>query len=363
MEGPRVVDVTAREEEEADHANAELTTTKVIRTGHSKLCFWTLSCLLPEATQFKVGEMPRLLPAGTSRTEAKRQGNIIKKADTLYVLVVAGNLSKFAGDIGTFLIDYWIGELGPDPTDPNHEPAKCGGWDHVLFVPGPYDYGMGTLDLGDDMLSIYALRHPEGKFTVFERGVTETVLFLGPSVRFVGAACWPVSDVYRDAAVYVVTKELSDRVDQAGGSSAADILLAKRKIAVAEMSFLRNEDAAELLKMDAAIIVRAFHSLPASAREKETRVVVTYGCPDEQLAVNVSAAHPFRGTVSLGSANIYRYLDTQVDWWVYGARGDASRARMGKNIQTVSNHYATKQQAGNDGFEEPFSRMVEIKKK
>ncbi len=88
-------------------------------------------------------------------------------------------------------------------------------WNHIIFVPGPYDYGGGTGELGDVFLSKLVAWSARDRphITMFcsssmdgdcgEDVVTRCIYFTGPAVLVVGAPCWPVDrEAYDNARVY-----------------------------------------------------------------------------------------------------------------------------------------------------------------
>ena len=280
--------------------------TKMIMSNHRAARVYWLSCLLPEATKFKVNELPC----------------IEDEEGVMRILVICGNLSHFSGDIGDILIEHWISD---------------GGWNHVIFVPGPIDYGSGPVELGDAYLETLQETMGHDKFTVFSPSVLKAVAFLGPALRFVGAPCWPVdNNLYKQARVYEMPPGIA--LDDTGMATA-----------VADKNFLSDKTAQKRLIGDAAIITMALIE-SEDVRHAETRIVVSYGCPDEKLTIDVPSDHIYRGAVALGSSKFYKYFQGQVDYWLCGAQTDRPRATMGK-IQVWSNQYREAEYA----FDEPIS--------
>ncbi len=315
--------------EELPLADSESRTCKVVDTNDVAAKVYWFSCLLPEATQFKVNEMPV----------------IQKEKGTLRLLVIAGNLTHFAGDMDTILIEHW---------------KKA--WDHILFVPGPYDYGRGTLCAGDDYC--IRLQHLMGqeKFTVFVPGLTDSVLFSGPGLRFIGAPCWPTDpEIYKEARVYESTRG-------PGREPLSGSALVKAQVDVIDKKQYVGKSAAEKrLRQDVAVLIVALREVEKK-REQETRIVVTYGCPDEQLSTSVKHNDPFRGAVTLGSPPVYTYLAQQVDYWIHGAKGDDFRSSISTvigadRIITLNNVYTAINHLNGDGFGVNFADAIKIERR
>ena len=340
-------------------SGSESETTKVIQSAHHTAAVWWLSCLLPEATKFQVNQVP--IPPQTP--------------GVYNVLVVAGNLSAFNSDMIHVLIEYWTGAIDPSKLAPKDRKVGGGGWDHVIFTPGPFDYSKGTVCFGDKFARELQRHHGEEKFTVLMPGQTDTLFLTGPSVRFVGAPCWPSSDagdIYKCAAVYELPDKYKTDLDAKLGPGVAteseyyDAWVGDIKIAMANRCYLGEATARTRLNNDIATIVSALRTLPFHFRQQETRIVVTYGCPDQQLFCDHDSdsrapMDQFRGVFALPK-QLYDYLDGQVDWWIVGATCDKPRARMGKNIKVCSNQYIRSDTGVKDGFQEPFSGMMKFRK-
>lgn len=310
-------------------AQGESKTCKVIDTRDVAARVYWFSCLLPEATHFKVSEMPV----------------IQKEKGVLRLLVIAGSLSHFAGDIGEILLEHW----------------KTA-WDHILYVPGPYEYGSGTLCAGDDQCIMLQHRVGQEKVTVFVPGLTDSVLFTGPGLRFLGAPCWPTDpEIYREARVYGSTRFSSS--SSSSSSLAGSALLKAQVEMIHDRKYVETAEASTRLRQDVAVLIVALKETEEK-RVRETRIVVTYGCPDEQLATTVKHNDPFRGAVSLGSKAVYDYLGRQVDWWIHGAKGDDFRSSIcGGNIITLNNLYTAINHLNGDGFTVNFADAIKIERK
>ncbi len=127
--------------------------------------------------------------------------------------------------------------------------------------------------------------------------------------------------------------------------------------------YVQKTAACRRLKQDVAVLVTALvHA--EQKRAQETRIVVTYGCPDDQLATTVKHNDPFRGVAHLGGQPVYKYLEGHVDYWIYGAKGDDFRSSMcnGK-IVTLSNIYTAINHLNGDGFGVNFKDSLTIKRK
>ena len=307
-----------------ERQHQESRTCKVVETSATSARVYWFSCLLPEASHFKVDELPVI----------KQERGILR------LLVIAGNLSHFGGDITVILLEHWKKQ-----------------WDHILFVPGPYEYGKGTVCLGDDYCAMLQQQMGHEKFTVFLPGLTDSVLFRGPNVRVLGAPCWPVGDctVYKEARVY----EPVSNIETLSGSS-----LEKARMGIVnDCLYLGKQTAEKRLKRDVATLVVALREVEA-VRAEETRIVVTYGCPDEQLSTEIKHNNPFRGTVALGSPAFYTYFGRHVDWWIHGAAGDSVRASMcASRVTTLCNLYTAIHHRHGDGFRERIEKAIHIKKK
>jgi len=250
-----------------------------------------ISCVMPETTQFKVHELEELP----------------KEPGTVRVLVVAGNMSHFASDINRICFEYWLNLNTESP---------CTHWDHIIYVPGPFEYGKGTIDMGDDRCEMLNMLAP-GKLIVMgsSESMVQSVYFDGPGVRFVGAACWP-----KQAAVYQMSRVFE--IEGSGHKTALD--------AVGANHTLRAKTANKKLRQDAQCIINTLKKFEDKSSD-EVRVVVTYGCPAEVLASEIkgNGEHPFSATVKMGSKEDYDYLARHVDYWIYGALGD-------KNADTIA---------------------------
>ena len=277
---------------ELKYKSDESDTCKVIDNNCTAIRMYWLSNLLPEATMFKVSEMPA----------------IQSERGVMRILVLAGSISHFSGDILEVLFEHWVRQ-----------------YDHILFLFGPYDVGMGTVSMGEVFCRKLQSKVGEEKLSIFQPGYLDSVLFTGPGVRFVGAPCWPANDefIYKEAAVYEEERVENDAAESVYYKACMNAVDKKR--------YLTLKTAAHLLKGDVATIIAALHGA-IYKRIRETRIVVTYGCPDTQLSIGVKEGHPFRGDITMGSRNMYAFLEKNVDYWIYGAKGDNPRSRMGPII-------------------------------
>jgi len=215
-------------------------------------------------------------------------------------------------------------------------------WNHIIFVPGPYDYGGGTVELGDVFLSKLVAWSARDRphITMFcsssmdgdcgDDVVTRCIYFTGPAVLVVGAPCWPADrEAYDNARVYQRQEPWQSD-----------------KEAVMEGQIMSGERAALRLAGDLAQI-RAILDKDHPGRSQETRVIVTYSCPSAIYAANRSKS-PFAACISLGTRVDYKYYEERVDHWIHGAPAKDPVYTMG-NITCRHNMY----QAGLRRFTHP----------
>jgi|WetSurMetagenome_2_1015567.scaffolds.fasta_scaffold00228_4 hypothetical protein len=237
------------------------------------------------------------------------------------VLLVLGNIAHMAGDMP---LVFWQVLLG----------LPC--WETIIYVPGPYDYGSGTLELGDSWLR--AISNVDPRLVIFAHGCPITsVFFSGPRVLMRGAACFPVEPIhYQDARVYqrgsgAVPAPAQEGTD--GRTVAAD--KAADLEAITECRWVTRERAQHRLDKDVATLLEV-----VPPPETATQVIVTYGCPDEMAAATRKKS-AFHATVSLGNASIYRkFAALKALYWFCGAPTDKPTSIMYKSSTTLcSNCY------------------------
>jgi len=253
--------------------------TRILDTpdGVSQALLYSVSCVMPETTNWKIEDLPHWPRA----------------LDTWRILIVAGNVAHFAGDMPLL---FWPQLLG------------CGHWEHIIYVPGPYDYGSGTLQLGDEYLA--KLADFDARLTVFGPSCPcKGIYFTGPHLLVVGAQCFPIApDVYKDARVFELYPGDLRHLD-----------------AVTEQHFVRVETAKARLAADVEMLL---HMLDREHLYVWDRVVVTYGCPDEIMAASRKQS-PFRSVVKLGDKRVYkRFADHRIRWWFCGAPTDKPVSKM-----------------------------------
>ena len=254
-----------------------LTRVIVTPTGVTSALIFNFSSVMPETTGWAVDHLPKW---------PKQEGQ-------WRILIVTGNVAHFAGDMP---LVFWPLLL------------NCGHWEHVIYVPGLYDYGSGTLQLGDEYLAV--LEKFDSRLTVFGPKCDTKALFLtGPALLVVGAPCFPSTvGSYVDAHVY----------ERRGTESDLN--------AVTEEHAVLAATAAQRLDADVAMLLATLEreALP----QPFTRVIVTHGCPDEVLAAERKRS-PFAATVKLGNKRIYRcFAQLAVKYWFCGAPTDKPVAKM-----------------------------------
>lgn len=284
-----------------------------------------ISCLQPEASAFKVTSMPQFQ----------------RRKDAFRILVIAGNLSCFAGDLNDALIEHW--------TDPNKNE-----WNHVVFIPGPFDYGPGTLCLGDARCELLRQRHDPTRLTVCDTTVLLEIPFFG--LRLVGAPLWPVdTTVTSHAKIYTVSKEdwipgVSEL--QEYQTQVAEAARKQRFVSKETLSIVSNADRHGILSC-----LRDIHQCNLISKCKKeqapTVFVATYSAPDEQLSTDIRDLNPYRATKVMGSAQMYSLITATVHTWIVGAH-------VNKPVQTiktekgttlvVSNPFIRKEALEGDGF-------------
>lgn len=271
-------------EKEEERVKATSLTKLVTCPGVKRLRIFNCSCIMPETTQFKLPELPILQ----------------KEKGVMRLLIIAGNLTHFLGDLDTVIWEYLL--------------EKTHHWDHIVFVAGPFDYGLGDVATGDKYLM--HLSQLNDRLTVLSSipGITRCVYFMGPKVRILGAPCWPADTQtpYAAASVYEMTPDLSTPM-----------------LAVGEGHLLTVATARQRLGRDVAAILGELRDNEAT-RSQETRILVTYGCPAD--ALTDESPSPFSAVTSMGTANMYQYYYAHVDQWIYGARGTRTVSTMGPII-------------------------------
>ena len=271
--------------------DAGATRTVVTPAEVDRLVFFPFSSVMPESTAWEVNRLPRLK----------------KEPHTGRVLLILGNVAHFAGDMP---LRFWSHILAL--TD----------WDHFIYVPGPYDYGSGTLELGDSYLR--ALHKLDQRLTVFAHGSPLTaVFFTGPRILVRGAACFPVETVhYQEAAVYQrgpgnVPTLVDDTMVEANKVADHEAIVEALWVTRARAQGRLDKDVETLLKVN----------VPEAA----AHVIVSYGCPDEMAAATRKKS-PFHAVVKLGDAKTYkRFADIGATFWFCGAPTDKLTYAMYKS--------------------------------
>lgn len=171
-----------------------------------------------------------------------------------------------------------------------------------------------------------------------DTGMTRCVSFSGPRLCIAGAPMWP-SESVEEASIF---EEISTPSEPA---STRKHRLGEAYNAVLNGIRLRKSMVKWRLHRDVANVRMTFDGR-AIARHQETRIVVSYGCPSELLATDEPRPGmvPYRGSISLGSKEIYDELDREIDVWIYGSNGNinSSVAKMG-NIVCYRNQFISQQ--------------------
>lgn len=265
-----------------------------------RLLFFPFSAVMPETTAWESNQLPRFP----------------KRANQWRILLVLGNVAHFAGIMPQ---QFWPVIL------------KLPDWEHVIYVPGPYDYGAGTLELGDAYLrKLHAL---DNRLTVFAHNCPTTSIYLtGPRVLVRGAACFPVETVhYEDARVYQRKHAYipaMGHIEDSGLDDAAD------KEAIVEGRWVTTQRAQERLTKDVETLLKVTNANAVA------HVIVTYGCPDE-LAAATRKKSPFHAVAKLGSAKVYaQFAALGAAYWFCGAPTDKPTCTMyGSTTKLCSNCY------------------------
>jgi len=244
--------------------------------------FFYCSNIMPEHTKFKVHELP-VVP--------KKEGKKIMR-----VLIIAGNLSAFASSMNTILFKHFI---------------ESGNWEFIVYVPGPYDYTKGTVEMGDERLKMLA-QLKSGRIFVLGHDLVTCIYFSHYKVRLTGAPCWPKkANIHHDITIY----------EQAGSgySTAFEAVNARHT--------LRRKTATERLERDRKLIMDTLKRFEEHS-EDEIRIVVTHGCPSPLLCCEADDGKRgkwekgFVASFKFGPKEDYDYIFRHVDYWIYGAAGD-----------------------------------------
>jgi len=274
--------------------------TRIVTTPAAvdRLLFFPFSCVMPESTGWEASRLPHWK----------------KEPNTWRVLLVLGNVGHFAGDMP---LKFWS------------EILSLPHWEHIIYVSGPYDYGAGTLELGDYYLT--KLQRLDGRLTVFGPACAViSVFFTGPRVLVRGVNLFSAETIhYQDARVY--QRELpfiphpGDEED-AARNDAAD------KEAIMECRWVTKERAEQRLKADVETL------LSVSEKDALAHVIVSYGCPDE-LASGTRKQSPFYAAVKLGNAQVYkRFADIGAVYWFCGSPADKATHQMYKSKTLICNN-------------------------
>jgi len=221
------------------------------------------------------------------------------------ILVLCGNNMQYSSEItGPALNEILRGENMKNV------------WHHVFFVPGPWEYCGGTLDLGDVYTS--KLPHLSGedrKRTIVVLGsqpnMVQSVLFVDFGLLITGAHCWP----YDDEGYYDVRRIYHSSAGEGGAEVDKE---AVESDSVPTLDVMR-----ERMDRDVASIESSIARCP----DVPMCVVVTHGCPTALLCTDERRQQSdYYGTaeIALGKRG---FLD-DVDYWLYGADGDRPVARL-----------------------------------
>lgn len=198
-------------------------------------------------------------------------------------------------------------------------------WHHIFFVPGPWEYCGGTLDLGDVYTS--KLPHLSGedrKRTIVVLGsqpnMVQSVLFVDFGLLITGAHCWP----YDDRAYYDVRRVYHSSVAAGEEGAQAD------KEAVESDSVPTLDVMRERMDRDVASIEASIARCP----DVPMCMVITHGCPTALLCTDERRQQSdYYGTAEIALGK--RGLLDDVDYWLYGADGDVPVARLLKKSNPV----------------------------
>lgn len=286
-----------------------------------------VSCMQPEASGFKVTHIPVF----------QRLKHVFR------VLVVAGNLSNFAGDLNEALISHW--------TDENKT-----AWNHVVFVPGPFDYGPGTVCMGDARCAMMRQEHDPTRLTVCDHPTLLEIPFFG--LRLVGAPLWPVdTEVAKHARVFMVSEK-----DWIPGVNDAQEYLTQVAEAARKQQYVTKEELTVRSARDRVGILSCLRDIhQCNLMNKCTKksqapivIVATYSAPDEQLSTDIRELNPYRATTTMGSKQMYTLITSVVYAWIVGAHtnkpAQTIKSEKGDETLVVSNPYIRKESAHADGF-------------
>lgn len=259
-----------------------------------RLLFFPFSAVMPESTGWESNQLPRFP----------------KQDNTWRILLVLGNVAHFAG---TMPEQFWPVML------------KLPDWEHIIYVPGPYDYGSGTLELGDSYArKLHAL---DDRLTVFAHTCPTTSIYVtGPRILIRGAPCFPVETVhYEDARVY---QREHPYVPEMGHTEDSGLNDAADKEAIVEGRWVTPQRAQERLIKDVDTLLKVGNPMALA------HVIVTYGCPDE-LAAATRKKSPFHAVVKLGNAKVYAdFAAIGAAYWFCGAPTDKPTCTMYKSTAT-----------------------------
>ena len=295
-----------------DKTDANRFWTRMVPTpeGMTKAVVHYISCAMPEATQVTIDKYP-VAP--------------LKSNDTLRVIVIAGNLSKFAGDAGDIILAHLLSS-----------------WDFIVYVPGPYEYAHSTIEMGDDYSKV--MGSVDHRFIVLGTGenMTRCVHFLGPQLVLIGAPLWPLEpELYKTIKVF---EESSSQTTAQGATRAVE---EGRFVRASMLKFRMMRDVRDLIK-----------TLNGRMNDKETRIVVSYGCPTPLISSNICMARTIRsydGTVNIKEMD---QIAPRIDRWIYGANGDDGAIHKVGNVFYHRNQYTLRHQS----FETPNPITVVPKK-
>jgi hypothetical protein len=198
-------------------------------------------------------------------------------------------------------------------------------WHHVFFVPGPWEYCRGTLDLGDVYTS--KLPHLSGedrKRTIVVLGsqpnMVQSVLFVDFGLLITGAQCWP----YDDRSYYDVRRIYHYSSTEAIEKGAEIDKEAVESDSVPTLDIMRERMERDVASIEASI---------ARCPDVPVCMVITHGCPTALLCTDERRQQSdYYGTaeIALGKRG---FLD-DVDYWLYGADGDTPVARLASKKPT-----------------------------
>lgn len=253
----------------------------------TELRVYYVSCVMPEnpGAEFKVDKLPKLP----------------KQNHSPRVLVIAGNLSKLIGDIPECLINEFF-------ADPNKSH-----WDWAIWVAGPRDYWGTDIGGGDTLFDGHGQLCP-GHVICLQADKTTCVEFVNPGVKIFGAPLWPKEERLYQGDNFHHTVIYDQLKDQTSNQSRVQTVIDRKYISSATLRKRFNKDVAELL-----MIARK----DRTRENNDERVVVTFGCPYDHLALNgVAGRTADYATVNLGNEGIYEAFQNGVDHWIVGGYMD-----------------------------------------